>query len=47
MVKQKIHAKIDQDVIERLHQYRIKNLGTKSITHIENILREKGIALTV
>lgn len=27
--------------------YKIKNLGTKSITHIENILREKGIALTV
>lgn len=27
--------------------YKIKNLGTKSITHIENILREKGIALNV
>lgn len=27
--------------------YKIKNLGTKSIIHIENILREKGIALTV
>lgn len=27
--------------------YKIKNLGTKSITYIENILREKGIALTV
>ena len=27
--------------------YKIKNLGAKSITHIENILREKGIALTV
>ena len=27
--------------------YKIKNLGAKSITHIEGILREKGIALTV
>lgn len=27
--------------------YKIKNLGTKSINHIEEILREKGIALTV
>lgn len=27
--------------------YKIKNLGAKSITHIEEILREKGIALTV
>jgi len=30
MVKQKTHAKIDEDVIERLHQYRIKNLGRKA-----------------
>lgn len=27
--------------------YKIKNLGAKSITHIEDILRDKGIALTV
>ena len=27
--------------------YKIKNLGAKSITHIEDILRKKGIALTV
>lgn len=27
--------------------YKIKNLGAKSIVHIEEILREKGIALTV
>lgn len=27
--------------------YKIKNLGTKSVSTIENILREKGIALTV
>ncbi len=27
--------------------YKIKNLGTKSITSIEDVLREKGIALTV
>jgi DNA-directed RNA polymerase subunit alpha len=27
--------------------YKIKNLGAKSITHIEEILRAKGIALTV
>ncbi|MBI5452234.1 DNA-directed RNA polymerase subunit alpha [Candidatus Gottesmanbacteria bacterium] len=27
--------------------YKIKNLGTKSITTIEEVLREKGIALTV
>ena len=27
--------------------HKIKNLGTKSINHIEDILREKGIALTV
>ena len=27
--------------------YKIKNLGTKSISHIEDILRKKGIALTV
>ena len=27
--------------------YKIKNLGAKSITHIEGILRDKGIALTV
>ena len=27
--------------------YKIKNLGNKSINHIEGILREKGIALTV
>ena len=27
--------------------YKIKNLGAKSITVIEEILREKGIALTV
>jgi DNA-directed RNA polymerase subunit alpha len=27
--------------------FKIKNLGTKSITHIEEVLRDKGIALTV
>lgn len=27
--------------------YKIKNLGAKSITHIEEVLRKKGIALTV
>jgi len=27
--------------------YKIKNLGVKSITHIEDVLRNKGIALTV
>lgn len=27
--------------------YKIKNLGAKSINHIEEVLREKGIALTV
>lgn len=27
--------------------YKIKNLGAKSITHIEDVLRKKGIALTV
>lgn len=27
--------------------YKIKNLGVKSVTHIEDILRDKGIALTV
>lgn len=27
--------------------YKIKNLGAKSISHIEEVLREKGIALTV
>ena len=27
--------------------YKVKNLGAKSIEHIENVLRDKGIALTV
>ena len=32
---------------EKGELYKIKNLGAKSITNIEDILRKKGIALTV
>ena len=40
----KIHAKIDEDVIEELHQYRIQKLGrratiSKTIKHLLEVVK--------